>query len=536
MHEVFEYVLTYDVRDHPLQTTSNYYLPNVLTMCNKDRFDLVISDSQEDSGIEPNRSTEYMYLSNDIYVRLSQDGFANQEHQNPISGQEAHVYVKVKNNSYKSYDSEQPEGSLNLYWAKAGLGLSWPNPWEGENSINGIVLGGLIGTLPIVTPELEYFKGYSAGLDRIYEFVWQVPNLEDYADLPENWHFCLLAVMDSEIDPLSDVDCENDLDKFVRNNNNVAWKNISIIDRENNSQPTYVSVNNWNEQAINANMLFVNAKNEVNPLLHEVADITITLNKPLFELFLDNLSSAYGLEVCPDKDYSFSIKKDSANIDLILQPNQLYLLGLDIDFLIGKGQDKDYYKYDICLRDKDRNLEVIGGEQYVIERWETNEGINVDAGEDYVIHAGESVTLNAANAGVEASYKWIDNRSDTVVVSQVFSVAPSETRQYILKVETNDGFVGYDSTKVIVKADFIESISPNPTGNFVTVMYDISHQASNAYFEIMNNAGVVVANCPINVLEKQHTIDCTTLPVGQYSLILNCNGQRKDAKVLIINR
>lgn len=533
MYEAFSYARTMAVGDYPIQTTSNSWLPNVLTMCNKSQFDLVILDSPEDKGEEPNNNSEYMYVSDDIYVRLQPDGYSNYEHQNPISGQRAYVYVKVRNNSYKSYSNDEEEGSVKLFWAKAGLGLSWPQPWQGGDSINGIVLGGQIGYLPVIDPDLDYYNGYIAGSDKIYSFEWQVPDLEDYADLPENWHFCLLAVLDSEADTISDNDCNGDLERFVRNNNNIAWKNISIINRDNNNIPTYVSVNNWSNERLNTNLLFTSHKDEQSPFLHDVADITITLNKPLYELFLENWSSAYGMEVCIDKDNSFLIKKDSANIDLLLLPHKLYLLGLDIDFLLDKGNEKKQYRYDISLRNKSKNNAVIGGEQYLIEKWETEDNLYVDAGDDQVIHIGEYATLNAANAGMDVFYKWIDKKNDTVINAQTFEVNPIETQQYILKVETDNGFIGYDSTNVVVKSEFIESISPHPVSDVATVMYEAS-QANNASLEIINNIGIIVANYTIDPSLNQYMLNCSALASGQYTLILNCDGKRKDATILII--
>lgn len=533
MREAFVFARDNDNLDDPFQVSNNPYFPEVLTMCNKDGVDLIIQDSPEDNGKEPNTVSEYPYQSNDIYIRLQEDGFTQFEHQNPISGQTVYVYVKVRNNGYASYKSNNDDGEIALFWAKAGIGLSWPEPWQG-GEINNISLGGFIGFKPLINTLIPYYNGFIAGMDRIYCFEWQVPRIEDYADLPENWHFCLLAVMNSEIDPLTDEDCGGDLDKFVRNNNNVAWKNVTVINSENRKEPAYVSATNWKHDAFKGEIIFGSPKDETYPLLNQVAEIIITVDEDLYKMILDNWTLTYGIEVCKDRDYSFVIRKDSASIsNLVLEPQKMNLLGLSVEFLLdNKEIEKQNFKYNISLKDLEKGC-IVGGEQYLISRSETPSGICVNAGEDQIIALGETATLSAENAGQQVSYMWIDTQCDTVMDEQTVEVSPITTQQYRLKVKTDDGFVGYDSLNVVVKSNFIRSINPQPATDLAVIAYEAS-QADNVSIEIINNSGMLVNVYRVSPTATQYSFDCSTLTSGIYTVMLNCDGRRMDAKVLIV--
>lgn len=533
MHEAFIYANERDYVDNPFQRSNPSQLNEVLTMCNKKGVDLVIKDGPEDSGKEPNTVSEYLYQSSDIYVSLSANDYIDGEHQNPISGQTAYVYVKVKNNGYATYKPENNEGKLSLYWAKAGIGLSWPEPWQGGEIINGLELGGLIGERCVIDTQLPAHREYLGGTEQIYRFDWVAPNIEDYADLPENWHFCLLAVLDSEIDPLTDQDCIGDLTRFVKNNNNVAWKNITIIDEESINNPAYVSMTNWTGKNFRGEIIFEVPKDETSPLLSDVAEIIVTFNEEIYQTILDNWNLTYGLEISKDRDNSFIIAKDSASISgLLFEQEELNLLGLSVEFFIDKETDKNDYKYNITLRNLENNT-VVGGEQYVIHKPELRQEIVANAGEDQIVTLGEIATLSAQTTGIDVSYKWIDSYNDTTINSQIAEVSPTITQQYKLKVKTDNGYIGYDSLNVVVKKNIINNITPQPATDFAVINYQIM-QANNAYIEITNSFGIVLEHFQINTELNQYSFDCRSLPSGIYTVILYCDGNHQDAKNLII--
>lgn len=185
--------------------------------------DLWVRDTPDDTGAEPNPSTERMWASTDIWVRRSPNGLLNQDHQNPRAQQENFVYVRVRNRGCTGAGSQS--GTLRLYWAKASSGLSWPAPWDGSVT-SPALMGDAIGSQVVMV---------NGGEVEIVEFPWTPPDPADYAAFgADAAHFCLLARIETASAApfgMTFPEISNLVDN-VRNNNNIAWKNISIIDSD----------------------------------------------------------------------------------------------------------------------------------------------------------------------------------------------------------------------------------------------------------------------------------------------------------------
>lgn len=182
--------------------------------------DLWSQDTPDDTGLEPNPSMMAMYQSVDIWVRNTDDGFTNQEHQNPVyrsSGSPNYVYVRVRNRGCSGSQS----GTVRLYWAKAGSGLSWPSPWDGT-----VTMPALMGN-PISSQSVTV----DGGEFQVLEFPWVVPNPDDYASIGgDRAHFCLLSRIEtSPTTPFGMTFPETgNLYQNVQNNNNIVWKNVTV--------------------------------------------------------------------------------------------------------------------------------------------------------------------------------------------------------------------------------------------------------------------------------------------------------------------
>jgi hypothetical protein len=185
--------------------------------------DLWSKDASDDTGAEPDASLQPMYISDDIWVRRQNDGLANQDHENPeyrtAGGPPNYVYVRVRNRACTGTQS----GTVRLYWAKASSGLSWPAPWDGSVS-SPALMGSAIGSAPV---------SVAGGGDQIVAFPWSPPNPADYASLGADLHhFCLLSRIEtSGTAPFGMTTAETaNLYANVQNNNNIVWKNISVVD------------------------------------------------------------------------------------------------------------------------------------------------------------------------------------------------------------------------------------------------------------------------------------------------------------------
>ena len=186
--------------------------------------DLYMKDQTTDSGIEPNPSTLAYYATPDIWVRNVNDG--GTMHQNPEAGQTNYVYVRVRNRGYQS--SPATSSKLKLYWAKASTGLAWTFPWTGATyfcSGNTVNIGGQIGltqTIPSV----------SSGSFTTLVFAWTPPKPTDYPCFgADASHFCLLARIEtSTTNPYGMAFPEtSSLGDNVKKNNNIVWKNVSVV-------------------------------------------------------------------------------------------------------------------------------------------------------------------------------------------------------------------------------------------------------------------------------------------------------------------
>jgi hypothetical protein len=160
-----------------------------------------MKDTWNDTGGEPdaNTASEDMWKSPYIWVRspVQDTGLVHQhEHQNPNVSQPNWVYVKLHNGG-----NTTANGTLELYFAEANAGLSWQSDWT------------LLGTVPV--------NSFAAHSTRVVEQQW--------TGLPGTGHYCMVARWVSAADPMTHAET-TDINGNVRNNNNLAWRNMNIVD------------------------------------------------------------------------------------------------------------------------------------------------------------------------------------------------------------------------------------------------------------------------------------------------------------------
>lgn len=188
-----------DVRPRPGGACENYNYAGVIyksTITYSDPADLWIEDTPPDSGIEPNISGQDMWLSRSIWIRHTNDGV--EEHQNPFYGDNNHVYARIRN---RGGVASTPGAVVKLYWAYASAGLSWPDNWHEIGS----------AVLPQIAPDNNQTE--------IVRIPWNPPGAG---------HYCLIARIESEDDPLVYTDTRS-IGKYVAYNNNIAWRNLNVI-------------------------------------------------------------------------------------------------------------------------------------------------------------------------------------------------------------------------------------------------------------------------------------------------------------------
>ncbi len=171
--------------------TEDYYLrPH-----QEPEYDIYLKDNDTDDGSVP--SSTPWWVSPDIWVRHDGD-CTNTTHQNPVPGASETICVRVRNRLTTTVHNI----TVNVYWAPAALGLSWPGSWSGIGSFNVSSLAG--------------------GATTVQSVVWNVPFIAG--------HFCLLARVDSLEDPLGSGPDTVAPVNGVPNNNNIAQRNTHAVE------------------------------------------------------------------------------------------------------------------------------------------------------------------------------------------------------------------------------------------------------------------------------------------------------------------
>ena len=214
-----------------------------------------MKDTWNDTGVEPNPNTagEGMWQSPYIWIRNTQDvGLTRQhEHQNPELGSTNWVYAKLHNGSATAQD-----GNLEIYFANASTGLSWPTDFT------------LLSSIPVT--------GFTPLSTRVVEAQWN--------NLPGTGHFCLIARWVSATDPMATAETAN-ITANTQNNNNIVWRNVNIVDLtpDGSGDADMIFRNTTNRRASLAFQVTSPVRRAV-PSFLENGRITVTFDRELYDI------------------------------------------------------------------------------------------------------------------------------------------------------------------------------------------------------------------------------------------------------------
>ena len=486
--------------------------------------DLIVKDSQDDTGTEPNTVTQYMWTSDNIWVRNNNDNGLT--HQNPdysALGNPNFVMVRVINKScVASTGNEQ----LKLYWAKASTGLSWPSPWTGGVSVPYPNMGNPIGTLTIpVIP---------AGGETILTFPWQVPNPANYGNDGDQWHFCLLARIEATTDPMTFPET-GDLNGNVRNNNNIAWKNVTVVDvlPDNIENPGgLVAVGNPFNHPKTFFLELEVADLETGKPIYQEAEVGLKMDDVLFNAWERGGKEAQLLDPTAEEKRKI-VKGNNVIIDNIsFNANEIGTLRLDFNFLTKELTDKTNYAYHVIQKDAETG-QVIGGETFIINK--NPRPIFEAEAPDKEVDLNQAITISAEDINEPAIYNWYDKEGNLIYQGKDLQVANAVAEKFKLEViATSDGFKDYKEVEVKLKPSTLENVTPNPATNAIMVSYKLNG-ANSAYLMILGSYGTTNSsnNYILDLSSSVTNINISNYPNGFYTVALICNGQIIDAKTLV---
>lgn len=365
------------------------------------------------------------------------------------------------------------------------------------------------------------------------EFEWSPPPPANYpGGISINGNFSLLSRIISTEDPITYTNGSN-INTYVKNNSNVAWKNIHVLDISPNSpiisMPLYIS--NPSEEIQSYSLEFIENKNQEEKPLHEEAEISIKLDETLLSSLEEGDNSNSQIDSTNQQNVKLVNGNNPVLSEITMQPGESGQIELSFNFLTKELTDKENYEYDIIQRNIG-NGEIVGNATIVINK-ENREAFLANA---QTIENANSTTLVAENIGEPAVYNWYDSEGNLVYTGTELTVSPEITKTYKLEIISDlDGFKDYKELEVNENSPFsLNTLVPNPANSQVTVTYDVT-TASSAYLKITNIATNSTNNYILDTNTSQVTVNLSNYAQGVYTVTLVCNGVVVSSKNLIKN-
>ncbi len=481
------------------------YLANYYEMWNYDYngLDLMLRNTENDFGIEPDVNSEYLWVSPDIWVRNSDDD--GLEHQNPISNTINYVYVRITN---KSCETTLGIETLKLHWSKAGTNLPL-QIWEGQFNTSTQQLGGLVDEF-----EIPLMDGYET---RILKFAWQAPELltNDFGNEP--WHYCLLAKINSPSE-IESLPISDGFSYLFRNSNNIALKNITLLENNLNNQTGSILVGNFDNTTEKVILKFVKDNKELNSSIFDEAEIRVKLDSYLFDLWQNSNFSGTNIRRVNNEIIVFE------NSEIIINSfpaKKFGVLNVGINFLTQNSTSKTEFNFHVIQLDDKKN--VIGGEKYNISkktrnlfRAETMKNENI---------------ISAISINESAVYNWYDTRGNLLHSGQYLNFQEINS-DLLLEVIASDGFKDYVEIKNEFNEIKIKSVYPNPIQDETIIEFS-QKTTDNMYLMLVNIGNLSISNyvLPVNILSIN--LSFQNIISGNYKIVLVKDDIIIDSKNLI---
>lgn len=343
----------------------------------------------------------------------------------------------------------------------------------------------------------------------------------------------MLAKINSIEDPMTFQETAY-IPNNVRSNNNLAWKNTSIVVLEtttNASTGRVIAIANTDQVARAYTLEFRPKIDEPGKSLHQEAEITISMDANLMAAWQEG--GELSQEFTPQRlAHSKLISGPAAQLQNIqLDAGEITTAYISFNFLTKELTNKKKFIYEVLQRDAVTN-EIIGGEIFEIRK-KSRTVFTADAGQDKEIEKNESITLQASEIDENASYNWYDPEGNLIHSGSDLTLSPDVTKKYKLEIISDiDGLKDYDEVEVKVNPYKLASINPNPANSLTTVTYD-AELATSAYLHIVNANIGDEYNYILDISETTIAIDTSFYDIGNYVVALICNGEFQSSKILV---
>lgn len=508
MDEAFAYAYASEVSKdehpdiYPMYQSTHPYIGEELAFDRMPRdVDLFIKDNYEDTGKEPNVSTDIFYDSPSIWVRNADDNI--EEHENPvfdITHPKCFAYVRIHNRGRIKYEGGK---YLHMYWAKASLNFSL-RTWTGQETYNDIPTGGHFGGVAI--PPIE--AGYSV----VVPIEWDMTQLllGQFSNDNEGHHYCLLAAI-KDYPGNGGYDGEGTY-QDVQGLKTQAQKNLTIIYRKDLDLSKAVYVRNAIDSPKKYS-LEIRPRTAADEAIYSMANIEMELSQPIYDAWVKGGTKSVNVSHNVVKPLIVRFTSPSSKIEAVsLSANQFEKVGLKFNFTKTSLRGK---QYTLDLIQRDETGQIVGGEAFIVEA-PLRTVLPIDIG--ITPYPGNQFGLTVNNPDVK-SVTWYNSDGDVIGQNDSITVFPTMSDYvYAASTLTNDGELATDEISLQTRVG-IESLSP---ASAVGDRLEVVLRTEPIVGDKLLIADVNEADCQTEILLEpgcnSTVIDTSALRTGLYAI------------------
>ncbi len=499
-------------------------------MLHSSSLDLYMKDSAVDFGIYqwPTQDLSVpewavgIDNSPDIWVRNQPDGLDSQFHQQPeyTAGDSLYVYVRVRNKSCVTPTS----GTLQLYWTKAANNSAWPANFMTAGTGGAVGVGGV--------------SGIPGGGEKIFQFAMPFSSFYSTTKNP-----CLLAVINNVFDLPTDY--PGHLDSFVFVNNNVAMRNLTVVDvypgkprpiaADGSMLPYGGHLDLVNPKAVPMAYDFVFEipdRATASHLITSDAEVSLRFfNSATYAQFVN--AGAFNQQgVIQVGNNTVLLKQPRIAFQNIPMPaGARWPVYVGFSFLADSMNNNREYHYRSSAWSTGQGSHRLGSENYTIRKT-ARSPFGADAGPDKLVAKNSTTTVSAEDIGETAIYNWYDSEGNLVHIGKNLVLTPEMTERYRLEVLADaDGWKDYDSVEVKVKSGTLGTLAPNPTSGSITIDYTLENVTS-AYLMIVPSTGGTTSMHILDATVSSINLNLSSLATGLYNVVLVCDGVVQDVEAI----
>jgi hypothetical protein len=318
----------------------------------------------------------------------------------------------------------------------------------------------------------------------------------------------------------------------ARNNNNIAYKNATVINVAGRPSTGSIVVGNVGSAAsLTSNVqFFTNTLEDAN--LWQDAEVRLELDSDLWNLWQNSGAQFSNVRVLDPAQRLILLTANNASLNnIVMQSDEWGIATLGVNFLVNVVDAQENYRLHV-QQVASASQEVLGGFSYTFLRDNQRQAFN--AGTSRTSNANGSETFNVQDINEEAIYNWYDEDGVLIYSGSDFTVSNLVAKEYKLEViAESDGHKDY-KTEATEDKRGIENISPNPASSGTVISYTVA-STDTVYIMLTHSTTGMQHNFILNAVNNSITLPTSLLAQGQYVVNLVANGIMIDAKHLIIN-